>query len=313
MLGYRGILATVSLFVLAGSASADIDWPGLRGPHFDGSVRDATLTVSADTGLTVGWSRAIGSGYSSVAVANGRVVTMHVGGENDVVSAFDTTSGEELWRYEIGKTYVGHDGSHDGPISTPLLSGNRVFGLGAWGKLFALDAADGNEIWSTHLVDDHAAQKPHYGFTTAPILIDEVLVVQLGAEEGKAVAGFDPADGKLLWAIGDDKINYQSPIIGKIGGKNQVVAAGDAKLFGIDAANGKILWEYAHEGAGRSIGQGSVIPVPAGDGRFLILNSNDGSKMLQVVDNDGAYEVTEVWANGAFKGTYVTPAYHDGH
>ncbi len=140
-----------------------------------------------------------------------------------------------------------------------------------------------------------------------------VLVVAIGAPEGKAIAGFDPADGKLLWALGEDKINYQSPIVGKIGGKNQVVAAGDAKLFGIDAANGKILWEFEHEGNGGAIGMGSMIPVPAGEGRFLILNSNDGSKMLQVGDKDGAYEVTEVWANNAFRGTYVTPAYHDGH
>ncbi|NIM62862.1 MAG: hypothetical protein GTO30_14815, partial [Acidobacteria bacterium] len=91
-------------------------------------VRDATLSVSGDTGLTVGWSQTIGSGYSSIAIGNGRVVTMHVGGEQDVVSAFGVEDGKEIWRYEIGKTYAGHDGSHDGPLSTPLLSGNRVFG-----------------------------------------------------------------------------------------------------------------------------------------------------------------------------------------
>ena len=188
-----------------------------------------------------------------------------------------------------------------------------MFGLGPRGKLFALDLTDGAEVWSTHLVDDHGATKPHYGFTTAPILIDEVLVVEQGVEEGKAIAGFDPADGKLLWALGEDKINYQSPIIAKIGGKNQVVAVGDKKMFGIDAADGKILWEYEHQGDGGAIGAGSAVPVPAGDGRFLLLNSSDGSKMVQVENKDGAYEITEAWANNSFRGTYVTPAYHDGH
>ena len=310
---FLGILAGFALCALVGTTEADIDWPGLRGPNFDGSVRDATLSISDETALAVGWSQTIGSGYSSIAVGNGRVVTMHVGGDNDVVSAFDVESGEEIWRYEIGKTYAGHDGSHDGPISTPLLSGNRVFGLGAWGKLFALDLTDGTEVWSTHLKDDHGAPKPHYGFSTTPILVDEVLVVELGGEEGKAIAGFDPADGKLLWALGEDKVQYQSPIIGKIGGRNQVVAVGDAKVFGIDAADGKILWEYEHQGDGGAIGAGSTVPVPAGDGRFLLLNSSDGSKMLQVDNRDGAYDVAEVWANNSFRGTYVTPAVHDGH
>ncbi|NIM62861.1 MAG: PQQ-binding-like beta-propeller repeat protein, partial [Acidobacteria bacterium] len=101
-----------------------------------------------------------------------------------------------------------------------------------------------SEVWSTHLVDDHGAKKPHYGFTTAPVLVDEVLVVEIGAEDGKAIAGFDPANGKLLWSLGEDKINYQSPVVAKIGGKNQVVAAGDTKIFGVDAGDGKILWEF---------------------------------------------------------------------
>jgi len=308
-----GIIAGIALCTLFGTVQAEIDWPGLRGPNFDGSVRDAKLFASGDAGLTVGWRQAIGSGYSSVSVGNGRVVTMHVGGENDVVSAFDVDSGNETWRYEIDKTYAGHDGSHDGPISTPLLSGNRVFGLHAWGKLFALNLTDGKEIWSTHLIDDHGATKPHYGFTTTPVLVDEVLVVEMGGAEGKAIAGFDPADGKLLWSLGEDKIQYQSPVVAKIDGRNQVVAPGDTKLFGIDVAAGKILWEYEHQGDSRALGSASIVPLPAGDGRFLLLNKSDESAMIQVADKDGAYETTELWANNSIRGSYVTPVYHEGH
>ena len=40
--------------------------------------------------------------------------------------AFAADGGEEIWRYRIGDTYAGHDGSHDGPISTPLMTGGRV-------------------------------------------------------------------------------------------------------------------------------------------------------------------------------------------
>ena len=52
------------------------------------------------------------------------MITMFVAGDDDVVAAFDSESGEEIWRYRISETYKGHDGSHDGPISTPLLTGS---------------------------------------------------------------------------------------------------------------------------------------------------------------------------------------------
>ncbi len=94
----------VSLMILslpAASALADAGWPGLRGPDSNGAVHDARLFPGASAGLKVGWKRALGSGYSSVAVADGRVVTMFADGESDVVAAFDLESGDELWRRSI--------------------------------------------------------------------------------------------------------------------------------------------------------------------------------------------------------------------
>ena len=75
-----------------------------------------------------------------LAVGEGRVVAMFADGDADLLAAFDPESGDELWRYRIADTYRGHDGSHDGPISTPLMAGDRVYGLGPRGHLFAVDA-----------------------------------------------------------------------------------------------------------------------------------------------------------------------------
>jgi hypothetical protein len=51
-------------------------------------------------------------------------------GTSDVIAAFDEQSGAELWRFAVEPTYRGHDGSHDGPMTTPLIHDGRVFGLG---------------------------------------------------------------------------------------------------------------------------------------------------------------------------------------
>ena len=203
----------VSLMVLilpAAAAAADPGWPGLRGPDFDGSVRDARLFPGESAGLKVGWKTPLGSGYSSMAVAGGRVVTMFADGERDVVAAFEMESGDELWRYAFAETYPGHDESHDGPISTPVLGGNRVFGLGPWGHLFAVNAENGKAIWTKHLVKDFESPKPHFGFTTSPLLVEDILVVEIGAPEGKAIAGFSAISERPAASI--RRLKIESPL-----------------------------------------------------------------------------------------------------
>ena len=67
-------------------------------------------------GLELIWKKPLGSGYSRIAVADGRGVTMFSDGEFDRLVALDVDTGEEIWRYQIATTYRGHDGSQDGPI-----------------------------------------------------------------------------------------------------------------------------------------------------------------------------------------------------
>jgi outer membrane protein assembly factor BamB len=238
---------------------------------------------------------------------------MFASGDADWAVAFDQATGDEVWRYRIGETYAGHDGSHDGPISTPLLDGGRVFGLGAHGQLFALDAATGEERWAIHVADDLGGVPPFYGFGTSPILAEGTLVVEIGAGEGKAIAGLDPDTGALRWSLGNEEINYQSPIVATIGGRSQVVA-GDAKvLYGIDASDGTVLWSHEHQGDERAMGGATIIPVPSGDGRLLIMNKIDSSTMLQVARDGDGWSVSELWTNNSIKQSYVVPVYHDGY
>ncbi|MGH9867449.1 MAG: PQQ-binding-like beta-propeller repeat protein [Candidatus Polarisedimenticolia bacterium] len=315
----KGIGLLLALAFAAGmvhtGAEAATSWSGLRGPSWDGSVRDAKLLdPGTQAALAVTWKQPLGSGYSGVVAADGRVATMFATADADVAAAFDAASGKELWRYRIADAYKGHDGSHDGPISTPLIDKGRLYGLGPRGQLFALDMATGKQVWARNVVDEHGAKAPFYGFTSSPILVDGVLVVEIGGGAGKAVGGFSPDDGRLLWSVGDDEINYHSPIAATIGGRLQVVAVGGATLLGIDAASGKVLWSHAHQGDKSAMGGESEVPVPAGEGRFLLLNKGDSSVMVRV-EPDGAsgYKVSEAWTSNAMRGSYVIPVYHDGY
>src|SRR5512141_218232 len=108
---FFGIMLVSSLAASrAAAVPATVEWSGLRGPGFDGAARDAQLFPAASkSGLAVGWKTDLGSGYSGLAVASGRVITMFATPEADVAAAFDAASGKELWRYRIGDAYKGHD------------------------------------------------------------------------------------------------------------------------------------------------------------------------------------------------------------
>ena len=303
--------------ILAGAAAvqaAASDWPGLRGPAYDGAAREGQLLSKRGGGLAVGWKVAVGSGYSAVAVADGIAVTMFMSGADDVIAAFAVDTGKEVWRTRIGEAYKGHDGSHDGPVSTPAIADGRVFGLDPGGDLVALSAKEGKEIWRKSLTAEFGSEAPHYGFSTSPIVVDGVLVVEVGGKDGKSIVGFDAATSKALWNAGDDAVEYQSPAAALVAGEMQVVAVAAKKLYGIAPRTGKVLWSYEHQGEDAVPGGGSMIPVPAGPGRFLLMNKSDSSSMLEVKrGKELDYEVREVWSSNSIRGSYVTPVYHDGH
>ena len=105
-------LAAVFLTVLfirspihADSPEARGDWPGLRGANVDGILQGTTVFAeSENVGLRLKWKTQIGSGYSSVAVAQGFAVTTFAAGKVDVLAAFDALGGKE--------TRTGHPEKH---------------------------------------------------------------------------------------------------------------------------------------------------------------------------------------------------------
>ncbi len=286
------------------------DWPVFRGPNHDGSSSDGKFIAPSGGALAIAWRAAIGSGYSGIAVADGRVVTLFTDKNNDVAAAFDAASGKELWRYTIGPKYKGHDGSQDGPIASPVIHESKVYGFGPHGHLFALDLATGKQIWTTHIAEKHGAKAPIYGFSASPVVAGGVLVVEIGAGSGKAIAGFDLKTGQPRWTAGEDKINYQSPVVIKTGGKEIVAATGDTKLFFLEPASGEILLEHPHGGDAAEI----VVPVPVENDRLLLRASQEKTDLIRIVSGaDGKLSVEKVWTEGVFKNSYNVPVYYKGY
>jgi len=158
------ILHVLAAFVLFGAwtAADPADWPGLWGASRNGEA--AAPPASLPAAAKELWRRPVTGGYSEVAIAGGRAVSMELRDGQDFVVALDAATGREQWSARVAPTYKGHDGSDDGPIATPAIDGADVFAVGPNGHLVALDAATGKERWRHDLVAEFDAEIPGWGF-----------------------------------------------------------------------------------------------------------------------------------------------------
>ncbi|MCG8606881.1 PQQ-binding-like beta-propeller repeat protein [bacterium] len=306
-------VALMVISSLKGSQESDTNWPGWGGPNRDFTVAPGVIEPNQRFELKVGWKKKLGSGYSAVSVQGNRAVTMYADDTFDYVIALDVNDGSEFWRFKIDTLWPGRFGSANGSISTPLLTKDKVIALSGAGRLFALDLGSGEMVWETHLVNDHYGILPFYGFTTSPLILDNILLVQTGGTKENAISAFDPKTGDVLWTASSDTVQFQSPSLLTTRDGTQFVGITDRALYGLQPGTGKILWRFEHGGTAHPMGAPSGNLVPVRDNRFFFKNTGRGSVFLSVEYSSEMYQVKEVWSTSAIKASYIVPVYYDGH
>ncbi len=125
---------------------------------------------------------------SSPAVANGKVVTLGVGG---VLSCLDASSGKVVWRKDPFPKIVPRFFTGMSPI---IVDGMAVAYLGGQenGAIIAYDLAEGTEKWRW------AGEGPAY---SSPAILTVSGVKQIVTLTEKSVVGVASSDGKLLWQL----------------------------------------------------------------------------------------------------------------
>jgi len=283
------------------------DWPHLRGPRTDGRAASGAFEGDKLT-MALAWRVELGSGYSGIVVADGRAVTMFTEGESDWLAAFDSATGESLWRHSLGPLFKGQDGADDGPLSSPTISDGVVYAITPRGALIAVKLKSGEPIWSKSLTDDFGAESPHFGFSSSPLVSGGTLIVQAGGKDGKSIVGLNKKNGNLIWSDGDAGVSYQSPALLELAGKTQLVAAHGKTLRGYDPASGRLYWSLELEEGNLS----SANPTGVGQDRFLVYVSG-GAVVFAVEEHDGAMNARELYRTSDLGRTYAPPVHHQGH
>jgi outer membrane protein assembly factor BamB len=303
-IGAIGALAWMWLATARGD-----DWPQWRGPREDGISRESGLWPKwPEKGPPELWRAALGSGFSAVAVAHGRAYTQYGTAEGEFVLALDAATGKTLWKVRSGDLYKNSYG--DGPRATPAIDADRVYALGGKGALLCLDAAGGKPVWSLNLLEKFGGETPEYGFAASPIVMGQMLVVVVGAKQGKSLAALEKTTGKVLWTSLDDKPGYSTPLRAEVGGVPQIVVLMGEAVVGVSPQDGHEYWRYPWKTS-----QDANVATPiCHDGRLYISTGlGTGCGLFELSAKEGKPAARPLWANKGMKNLLGTCVLIDGY
>ncbi|HET9481556.1 MAG TPA: PQQ-binding-like beta-propeller repeat protein [Candidatus Polarisedimenticolia bacterium] len=296
------ILALLAALPVGQPARAD-DWPQWRGPNRDARSAESGLLGSwPEGGPKKLWSASgFGVGYSSLAVAGGRIYTLGDLDAGQYLIAARQSDGGVLWKTKVGPA-LAHD--FPGPRSTPTVAGNRACALGTEGDLVCVRSDDGKEIWRRNILTDFAGRQMKYGgqhywrISESPLVDEGRVIVTPGAADALLVA-LDADTGKEVWRTkgagslgekGDDGTAYSSAIVSNAGGVRQYVQLVGRGAVGVEAATGRLLWSY-----NRIANRTANIPTPIvkNDLVFVSTAYETGAALLKLAPGGGGITATE--------------------
>ena len=290
--------------VPAPSAAAVPVWPGFRGPSRDGIIRGVTIETDwIKAPPSQMWRRPIGPGWSSFAVLGDLIYTQEQRGGDELVSAYRLATGKPVW-FHADKVRFWESNGGAGPRATPAISNGYVYALGATGVLNALDAQTGAKIWSRNVAADTGAERPEWGFSGSPLVVDGLVIV---AASG-ALTAYEARTGERRWTAPEGNAGYTSPHLATIDGVEQILLMTGTGLASVSLADGKPLWQ--HEWKGYPIVQPALTP----DGGILIAaNEMSGTRRLAVTHAANGWSAQERWTTNGLKPWFNDFVIHEGH
>jgi outer membrane protein assembly factor BamB len=271
------------------------DWPQWRGPKRDGvSDEKGLLKEWPEKGPKLLWQvKGLGGGYSSVAIAGDKILTLgHRAGDTYLI-ACARSNGKERWAVKVGRG--------GNAQSTPTVSGNLAYGLATNGDLVCVDITKGNALWRKNLPRDFGGQMMSgWGYSESPLVDGDKLVCTPGGKSA-TLAALNKKTGATIWkgAVRQgDGAGYASIVVSEAGGIRQYVQLLGRGIVGIAAKDGKFLWRYDKIANGTA---NIPTPIVTGDYVFCSTGYGAGAALLKLLPDNGGIKVKEVYFLGANK------------
>jgi outer membrane protein assembly factor BamB len=289
------IYFAVTWLLFCGSALAG-DWPGWRGPSGSGVSPEDNLPIRWSATENVLWKvRLQGAGVSTPVVSGERVfLTASDGRLNDRlhVYCYRRTDGRELWHTRLfGSAPTDLYAPGGMAVPTPTSDGKHLFALFGTGDLACLDFT-GKPRWIRSLAEEYGPFRNRWGMGASPILVGDLLVVQVDHWGPSYLLGIDSRSGANRWKVERDAtVNWSSPFAARVKDETHIVVVGTYRAKGYRPKDGKELWTVSGLGF-------QCIPTPVPAGGLVLAASGEGTLAIRL---DGARgDLTKshvVWAS----------------
>jgi outer membrane protein assembly factor BamB len=280
--------AVLSLPAVVSNRMMD-DWPQWRGPNRDGrSAETGLLKTWPAGGPPLAWrATGAGEGYSSFAVANGKLYTLGGRSGTEYVIAYDVESGKRLWETANGRSFNNDRGS--GPRATPTIEGGRIYAYGASGDLSVLDAASGKAVWKVNVLSKFGGSNINWGLSESPLVLSDRILVNAGGP----IVALSKTDGSQIWRSDDrDQAGYSSAVLHEIGGIRQAIYFTHTRVVGVDVNTGKRLWSY--EPVANNVAN-IATPIVRENRVFVSSDYGTGAALLELTAAGGGVRAKEVY------------------
>src|SRR5262249_55827842 len=147
--------------------------------------------------------------------------------------------------------------------SSPTVAEGKIVTFGVCGTLSCLEAATGKVLWRK---EDSRGVWPQFHTAMSPLILDGEVIVHLGRESEGAIVAYDLAAGEVKWKWGGEGPAYASPVLLSTAGTKMIVTQTARSLVGIDAADGKLLWQVPFAAPGMAY----IATTPIVDGQTVI-------------------------------------------
>jgi outer membrane protein assembly factor BamB len=291
------------------------DWPSFLGPTHNGVSTETRLSRKLPPPLL--WELPRGTGYAAPAIAAGRLFFVHRIGGEEVVECLHPETGARQWEFRYPTDFEDRYGYNNGPRSSPVVDGDRVFTVGALGQLHCLDARSGKVVWRRLLQSEYRVPQDFFGTASTPLVEDKLLIVNVGAPGGPCVVGLDKTTGREVWRAGKEwGPSYASPVPAIVHGRRRVFvfAGGESTpptggLLSIDPVTGRI--DFAFPWRSRTYESvNASCPVVFDNKVFISASYRTGGALLEIRP-DFTHRVA--WTTQEFGLHFNTPIQRDGY
>jgi outer membrane protein assembly factor BamB len=289
--------------VAGGAASPDSDCPSFLGPTGDSkSSERGILTRWPAEGPPVVWQLSLGTGYGSPTISAGRLFQFDRLVDRARLRCLDPKSGAVKWTFDYASDFRDLYGYDNGPRTSPVVDGDRVYLLGAEGMLHCLNVADGKVIWKVDTAEQFGVIQNFFGVGSTPVVENDLLIVQIGGSpeesksippgrldqvvgNGSGIVAFDKKTGAVRYKITDELASYSSPALATIDGRRWCFVFARGGLVGFDPEGGKVDFQFPWRAPILESVNASN-PVVVGSQVFISETYGPGSALLCVKPGD---------------------------